>query len=59
MGSRIFDGIFGSREVKVKENMENNKCLELKDMLEKCMLENKNESCREFYEKMKEYNCKV
>ena len=58
MGMRVFDEIFGSREVKVIENKENKECLELKKMLEKCMLENNN-GCKEFYENMKKYNCKV
>jgi hypothetical protein len=48
MGSRLFDGIFGNREVKVIENKEDNKCLELKEMFEKCMKEN-NESCKDFF----------
>jgi hypothetical protein len=58
MGSRLFDGIFGSRELKVIENNDDNKCLELKEMLDKCMKEN-NESCKDFYDKMKNYNCKL
>jgi hypothetical protein len=57
MGQRFFDGIFGNREVKV-ENENTSKCLELKEIYEKCIKEDNN-NCKEFYEKMKEYRCKL
>jgi hypothetical protein len=57
IGQRVFDGIFGNREVKV-ESENKSKCLELKEMYEKCIKEDNN-NCKEFYEKMKEYRCKL